>query len=248
MFRCIAAAIFAPVLTAQNHVELEGRYWIPQLSSHLRLERNGLGTDIDAQKDLGIRDTNLPSGTVAWQHRWSRLSFSYTPLSFSGDQNVSRTVVFNGQQYTVGTRIQSDLSIQHLQLNWTYELIHSKDGKFRLGPLVEADAFLMHGRLSAPVLSPPISEEEDLSVGLPAAGLRMLLSPLRRLDIFAQVAGMDVPGYGYFVGSDSGARVRLFQQLFLSAGYRTFNLHVENSPDFFRVQLRGPFVGAGLQF
>jgi hypothetical protein len=32
------------------------------------------------------------------------------------------------------------------------------------------------------------------------------------------------------------------------AGYRTFNLRVDNSPDFARLQLRGLFVGAGVRF
>jgi len=176
------------------------------------------------------------------------LVFGYTPLDYSGDQVVSRTVVFNGRQYTLGTRIQSALSIQHLQLGWSYDLIRAKEGRIRVGPVVEADGFLMHGRLTAPDLATPITEVEDVSAGLPTAGVALTISPHRRVDIYGQVAGMSAGSYGYFVGSDSGVRVRPVSHLLLTAGYRTFNLHIESSADFFRTQLRGPFVGAGFWF
>src|SRR5262249_22614762 len=158
--------------------------------------------------------------------------------ALSGDQNVSRTVDFNGREYTFGTRILSDLSIHHLQLSYSYDLLRARDGVVRLGPLLEADGFVMHGRLAAPNLAAPITSTEDLSIGLPTPGLALTISPHRRIDIYGKIAGMDVGGYGYFVGSDSGVRVRAFGPLVLTAGYRTFNLHAENSLDFFRVQLR----------
>ena len=238
----------AQIAAAQNTIEFEGRYWIPQFSSQIRVEQNGVGTDIDARRDLGMTNTNFPQGSVAWRRGWSRLSFTYTPLDFSGDQSINQTVVFHGRQYTVGTRVQSELSVQHLQLSWTYELIHVKNGMFRVGPVLEADGFLMHGRITAPALMPPVSESEDLSVGLPCLGLAILIQPHRRLEIYGQVAGMQVGGYGYFIGSDSGVRLQPFKLLLLSAGYQTFNLHVDDSPDFFQLQLRGPFVGAGIRF
>jgi hypothetical protein len=59
---------------------------------------------------------------------------------------------------------------------------------------------------------------------------------------------MQAGDYGYFVGSDSGVKVRMWKYLVLTAGYRTFNLHVENSRDFARLRLRGPFLGAGFHF
>jgi hypothetical protein len=237
--------VFTTCLAAQNSVDLIGRYWMPQMTGRIRVDAGGFGTDIDARHDLGLTDTNFPQGTFIWQNGRSRLSFSYTPIEYSADQNVNRTIVFRGRQYTIGTRVASDLEVQHLQLNWTYQFIRVKDGFFRLGPLVQADGFLMHGALTAP--APGFSEKEDLSVGLPSVGLALDINPTRRINIYGQVAGMQVGGYGYFVGSDAGVKVAAWRHLLVTAGYRTFNLHVENAPDFARLQLRGVFVGAGVR-
>jgi hypothetical protein len=43
-------------------------------------------------------------------------------------------------------------------------------------------------------------------------------------------------------------KVTAWRHVLLTAGYRTFNLHVENSPDFARLHIGGPFVGAGFRF
>jgi len=123
-----------------------------------------------------------------------------------------------------------------------------RDGLVRLGSLVEADGFLMHGRLSAPDLTTPITESEDVSAGLPAVGLALDIEPHPRLNLYGQLAGMKAGDYGDFVGSDAGAKVRVWKILFVTAGYRTFNLHIQNAPDFASFRLHGPFVGAGLRF
>jgi hypothetical protein len=238
---------FIPTLLAgQQTVDFIGRYWMPQMTARIRVEAGGFGTDIDARADLGMKDTNFPEGNFTWQKGRSLLTYSYTPIDYSADQNVNRTVVFRGRQYTIGTRVVSDLEIQHLHLAWAYQFVRFHEGMVRLGPMVGADGFLMHGALAAPAFQ--ITEKEDLSVGFPVVGLALDIQPWRWIDIYGQAAGMDLGSYGYFIGSDAGVKVTAWRHVLLTAGYRTFNLHVENSPDFARLHIGGPFVGAGFRF
>ena len=239
---------FPGLLAAQNSFELTGRYWIPQMGSRIRVVVSGFGTDIDARGDLGMPDTNFPIGGFTWQHGRSRLRFDYTPIEYSGDQAVNRTLVFRGRTYTGGTRVVSDIQAQHLQLSWSYQFVNVHEGAFRLGPIVEANGFLLHGSLAAPELGTAFQQTEDLNAGLPTVGLALDIQPHRRVDIYGQVSGMQAGSYGYFVESDSGVKVRPWKRVLLTAGYRTFNLHVESSNDFAHLRLRGPFVGAGLRF
>src|SRR5689334_13276072 len=120
MSRFILLVISAGTLSAQAGMELEGRYWFSQVNTRIRVERNGFGTDIDAKNDLGFSDSNFPVGHAAvyWGH--NRLSFDYTPIDFSGDRTVSRTLLLNGRTYTFGTRVVSGLELRHLQLGWSY--------------------------------------------------------------------------------------------------------------------------------
>src|SRR5262249_61648467 len=68
---CMRTAIlfFLPtLLAAQQNFEFTGRYWIPHMNTRIRVESAGLGTDIDARADLGIRDTNFPEAPFTWHH------------------------------------------------------------------------------------------------------------------------------------------------------------------------------------
>jgi hypothetical protein len=245
MSRLMLFAIVTGMAFAQPRVELEGRYWFSEFNSAIRVERNGLGTDIDARNDLGFSDSGFPSGRAAVYLGHSRLSFEYTPIDFSGDQTVSRTLIYNGRTYTFGTRVISGMEVRHLQLSWIYQF-RLLEGRLKIGPLAEAHGFLLKGRLQAPEVN--VDSEEDLSVGLPTAGLALEISPRNWVDIYGEASGMSVGDYGHFIRSEVGLRVRPVSHLQLSAGYRTFNLRVDASADFARLHLRGPFLGAGFRW
>src|SRR3954464_10495755 len=121
MSRFVVFLMAAASLCAQTSVEFEGRYWFSQIDSRFRIEHNNLGTDIDARNDLGFDDSGFPQGRVAVHLGHSRITFQYTPIEFSGDRTVTRTLLFNGRTYTVGTRVVSGLEARHLQLDWTYQ-------------------------------------------------------------------------------------------------------------------------------
>jgi hypothetical protein len=245
----ITMGLFATEMPAQRAVEFEGRYWIPRFTSRFRVDSNRLGTDVDGKQDLAFPDTNFPEGRFTFQGKGrSRLSFSYTPIDYSGGGTITRSVLFHGQQYTVGTRVLSGLEVQHLQLSWTYQFIQVKDGLFKLGPLVEGNGFLMHGRLRAPNLTPAIDQREDLSVGLPTVGLAMDINPHRMVNLSGTVSGLKAGDYGQFINSSAAVKVRPVENLFFTAGYRTFNLSAQSSPVFVTLHLRGPFVGGGIRF
>ena len=189
----VLLAVLAPALLAQNNLELEGRYWMPRMSGTLRVERGSFATDIDLRDDLGIPDDRFPQGSATLYRGAHRLRFQYTPIDYSGDQNVSRTVAFLGRLYTVGTRVRSDIEVRHLQLSWAYQFGNEK---FRVGPLVEANGFLLRGALLAPDINPPIAEQEKLGFGLPTPGLALDIRPHPAVHLYGEFSGLKVGGYG----------------------------------------------------
>ena len=245
MTRWMIGVFAAGTLYAQTHIELEARGWFSDVNSTIRVERQGLGTDIDGKDDLGFSRAAFPVGraTLSWGNH--RFSFDYTPLEFTGDRVISRTLSFNGRTYTFGTRVASTLDVNHLQLGWTYHF-HLLDRMVKFGPMVEAHGFLMSGELRAPDFN--VDSKEDLSVGLPTVGLSVEISPLKLFDIYGCASGMGAGDYGHFIRSEAGVRFRPIRFVQLSAGYKTFNLRVAESNDFSRLHLRGPFVGGGFRW
>src|SRR5215469_4809945 len=245
MRRFFLSGLLGLCLHAQPTLYFEGRYWRTELGSRFRVDRNGIGTDIDVVKDLGFQDAGFPEGKFILQGTGgNRLSFGYTPINFSGDQTVTRTILFNGQPFTVGTQVISSLDVQHLQLSWAYQFRLAR-GKVHVGPLVQTNGFFIRGRLRAPVFS--LDESEEFKAGLPTLGLALEVRPHRKVEIFGEASGMSGGHYGYFISSEAGVRLFTVKWLYGTAGYRTFNLHIEHTPDYARLRLRGPFVGLGIR-
>lgn len=235
------------LLPAQRAVEFEGRYWMPAARSRVSIK--GAGTDIRFKEDLGLQDANFPEGRLSYYGRGrSHIHFSYTPIDYAGETTINRTLVFGGRQYTVGARVLSEFEIQHLQLGWAWQFLNIREGAFKLGPVLAGQGFLFRGRLRAPDLQPAVDQEEELMGGLPTVGLAMDINPHRRVNLFADVSGIKLGKYGYFVTSDAGVKIMPARVGFFTVGYRNFNLDLKNEPDFARVILRGVFVGGGARF
>jgi hypothetical protein len=239
----LAIIIAGLPLAAQPGLEVEGRAWFGDPAGTIRVSRSGFGTDVDLKNDLGISGTTLGELRVALKLGHNRIDFGYTPIRLEGDSDVSRTIQFAGQTYTVGTRVQSQVKVDHLSLGWRYLF---GNHLIRIGPAVRVNGFLTHSSLASSALSQ--TQTEDLSFGIPTAGLALELHPVHRLTIFGEATGMSADNYGHFIESDAGVRVYPARFLYGTAGYQTFNLKGEIGSDLARLRIRGPFVGLGLQF
>ena len=66
----------------------------------------------------------------------NRLHVSYTPLKYSGDKRLQRTVIFDGKTYSVNTQVQSSLDGSYFAADYRFGLVRSEG--FELDGLVGA--------------------------------------------------------------------------------------------------------------
>lgn len=230
-------------------LEFEGRYWITDLTGEAKVTESGIGTKIDFEEDLGIKDENLPEGRFTWYTGPnSKLRLTYTQVAYSGDKNIERTIEFGGKTYTVGTRVKTDVDLIYVRLGWAWQFINIAKGKVKLGTLLEAKGFLVDISLDAPDLPSPVEESEDFIGGLPTVGLALDINPHRILNIFAEVSGIYAGNYGYLFDGEAGVKIIPIKNLSLFGGYRLLDLKAEDDPDFAKLRILGPFAGITLRF
>jgi len=230
-------------------VEFEGRYWITDLTAKAKVTESGIGTDIDFKADLGLKDENFPDVRFTWYTGpKSKLRLAYTQVAYSGAKNVERTIEFNGKTYVVGTRVITDLDVKYLRLGWAWQFINIAEGKVKLGTLLEAKGALVDISLDAPNLIPPIEESEDFIGGLPTVGVALDINPHKIVNVFAEVSGIYAGKYGYFLDGEAGLKIIPIKNLSILGGYRILDFKVEDDPDFAKLKISGPFLGATLRF
>jgi len=246
-------ALVATFASAQGF-ELEGRYWPANLTAIVRVTGDhaevpeDLST-IDLKDDLGLKDKNLKDWRLTlFTGPNSRLRVAYVKMDYSADQEVTRTIVFNGQPYTVGTRVLTKLNLDYWRYGWVWEFVGGRSSKVSFGTLLEAKSIAVDAALSAPEVAPPVNEKKKFSATVPTVGLVLDINPSRALNIFAEASGMSWGDRGHAVDGEAGLKLVLGSHLVLTGGYRYFDLEVKDEPDFAQLKNSGPFVGAALRF
>jgi hypothetical protein len=234
---------------AEPKVEFEGIYWITDLTAKAKVAKNNAGTDIDFEADLGLKDKNFPEGRFTWYiGPKSKVRLAYTPIGYSGDKNIERTIEFGGKTYTAGTRVITDLDVQYVRLGWAWQFVNISNGKIKFGTLLEAKGFWIDTSLETPEVVPPIKESEKFAIGLPTIGVALDINPHKVVNFSVEVSGMSAGKYGYFLDSEAGVKIIPVKNLSITGGYRMFDIKAKDEPDYAKLEISGPFVGATLRF
>ncbi|MDI6784557.1 MAG: hypothetical protein QME64_10745 [bacterium] len=233
-------------------MEFEGRYWMPELTSKAKVTEAGVvGTEIDLVSDLGFEDQDFPEGRLSWYlGANSKIRAAYTQFNYDGDNQITRTFNFNGEVYTVGTRVISDLNVQYLRVGWIWNFINTEQGKFKLGAILEGKGIWLDAKVDAPNVVPAISQEEEVVVGLPTLGATVEIAPVPKFTIFGEISGLPAGDFGYCFDAEAGVKIAPVANFCIIGGYRVLDVKGEDSDtdDFVKVKLKGAFAGASLRF
>lgn len=240
-------------------VEFEGRYWMPDFSGKAKVVESSIGTDVNFKTDLGVKDENFPEARFIWNTGPnSKIRLFYTQAEFKGDQAVTSTIEFNGKTYTAGAQVNSKLDLQYFGLGWIWEFINLADEKVKLGTVLDVKGVAGKASLEAPTLA--VSESVDFIAGLPTAGLAFEISPFnsgkpyakkeiwKNFAFYGEAAGMSAGKYGYFFDTEAGVKFSPCKYTSVSGGYRVVSLKAKDSPDYAKMELKGPFVSAAIRF
>ncbi len=246
--------VMAGGVASSQVLELEGRYWRPTLTSTIRIlgDHGEVPPDlatIDLKTDLGVQDKNLTDWRLTlFTGPRSRLRADYVKIDYAADHEMRRTVVFNGETYTVGTRVVSSLRLDYWRFGWTWQFLGGPYSKVKFGTLLEAKYAAVDTSLEAPNLTPPVLEKKKLSGALPTVGLVLDLNPAQSVNFSAEASGASLGDRGHVIDGEATLKLILPSGIILDAGYRYFDLDVRDDPDFAKLKLSGPFLGAGIRF
>jgi len=253
MLRTVLLAALAVLLTQGvalgQIVELEGRYWFTDLRATMKAKGGSLpGTDIDVKDDLGLKGEDAPEGRLTFlTGPNSRIRLAYTPLHFEGEKTVGRTITFDGTSFAANSRVATDIDVQYGRIGWIWEPL-GIPRVLKFGGILEAKGFLIDATLKNRGVTPESKESATLPLVLPTIGVALDLTLHPAVHLFAEASGLPAGDLGHIVDAEAGLRFLPVPLFSLSAGYRVLDLRAEDSGDFAKVNLSGPFVGASFRF
>lgn len=237
------------VASAEPLVELEGRYWIADVSASAKV-KSGLvaGTDIDFKDDLALGAENLPElRLTVFTGLNSKIRLAYTRASFDGEKTLGKDIQFSGTTFSANTRVATELDVNYVRLGWAWQFL-TIPTKVKFGPLLEAKAFLVDASLKTRGLTPSLRESETFLIGFPTVGLALDVSAHEIINLFAEASGLPAGDFGHIVDAEVGVKLIPLKNLTISGGYRVFDIRAGDNSNFARLRLFGPFVGVSLRF
>ncbi len=245
----VVAGPLAAQTDAPSRFELEARLWATAPSGQVQAIEGEFGTIVDLESDLGLDDDEAIEGRLTLRpSRRTKVYFAWTQMEFPGDEVLTRTIEFAGETFTLSTRILSLVDLEYGRAGFAWQFLGSRDGRFRLGPLVEVKGFRGEASVEAPdiPLVPAAAEEFEAAVG--AAGAALDLEPSPRLQVFAEATVVVGADEGDATDLEVGVRFLLADKLALLGGYRSFSVDAEEGDDTLDLDLDGAFAGLQLRF
>lgn len=247
----VAATLLLPAMAAADgrHLDLEVRRWSPELEGQVRVPRAGLeGSRIDFAGDLGIGDEEFLDLRLRWYpSRTFFVRLAHTPIDYSGDRVVTRTLEFGGVTFPISARVASELNLDYTRAAAGWQFLNTDEGAFRLGPTLGVALFSGDAALSAPDLPRVLSERESFDVAFPLAGAALDVELTDAVHLFGE-ASVVFSDDGELIDLEAGVRYFFFGRIALMGGWRSLTVDAEDGDERLDVDVEGLFFGLTLRF
>jgi len=123
-----------PVETAKPKtwwVEPQARWWLPTLHAKTFSSAGGAsGSSLNLDSDLGVKTSRnfiwpILTAQLAERHR---VVFSYLPMQFGGNRNLTQTTNIAGFQFQAGASINSVINVTDASITYQYEFLRAAPG------------------------------------------------------------------------------------------------------------------------
>jgi hypothetical protein len=236
-----------PAVGERYHIEASAGFWSPAAAMAISSESLGIPGDmIDFKKDLGLQDRRFNElHLVLRPARIHKLRFQYIPIRYEQSATLTRSIVFNGQRYTVGIPVNSSLHWKAYRFSYEADVV-TRDRWFA-GFILDAK----YTDVSAALATPILSEAARAQAPIPAVGGigRVYVAP--NISITGETTIFNLgwlpeslveDSQGHYVDIDVYGTVNFTNNIGAQIGYRKFDLGYLVEKD------TGSFVLKGLYF
>lgn len=242
-----------PALGERYHVEAQFGWWNPTPEIVVSSESLGIiGTRIDFVSDLGIEQTRFKDlRLVGRPGRKHKFRFQRTPIYFTADTRLARTIVFNGIRFNVNVPVSSTLDLKAYRYGYEYDFVYTDRGF--VGFIVEAK----QTDVSVTLTSPLSTEFARAKAPVPSIGGIGRVYAGKYVSITGELTGFTlswVPDSiredndGKYLEFDLYGTVNFTHNVGAQLGYRKIDLDYLVDEDFGDFNLKGWYFSGVVRF
>ena len=240
-----------PATGESYYVELGGYLWSPTPTIAITSESLGIiGSRIDFVEDFGIeKKTFRQLKIVLRPGRKHKLRFEYTPISFSQEARLNRTIVFNGQRFDISLPVLADLKWKATRFGYEWDFIY-RDRGF-VGVLLDVKYTNVEASLSNVLIG---REFVSAKAPIPAIGVIGRVYVVPNVSITGEFSGFKLPEgidedyRGKYFDFDFYGTVNFSDNFGAQAGYRSLTVFYRVESDEGDFKMKGLYFGGVARF
>jgi hypothetical protein len=231
------------------HVELSGTFWNPTLVGVISARQFDIvGSNVDFVDDLGFEQTRFKDLRIVLRpSKKSRFRIQYTPVVYTAETQLKRTIVWNGQTYSANLPINSTFGWKVWRLGYEYDFLYMDRGF--VGALIEARATDFSAELNS-----PLNNEYTTAKGpLPAIGLVGRAYVLPELALNFEVSGFKIPDIdpkykATYFDWDINGTFNFTNNVGVQVGWRRMTTFLSIEGDTGDLKFQGMWFGAAVRY
>ncbi|MFQ5525959.1 MAG: hypothetical protein ACE5GX_06810 [Thermoanaerobaculia bacterium] len=246
----VLAFALSPASADHSVFAFEARQWAAEPSGSFSFDAGPIGETLGLESDLGLQEDDALEGRLVFRpSRKTLIRIGYVPeIALEGDKVLTRTFTVLSQTFSVNERVVTAFDVEYGKIGFAWQFLASRDGRFRVGPLVEAKGFRADLGLSAPDVAPPVLETEKYEAGFVSAGLIADLEFSDRVELFGEATEVVSGDEGDVSETEIGIRYLPIPKVAVVGGLRTLEIEVKDTDQRFVFELDGVFLGIGVRF
>ena len=229
-------------------VEAAVGYWRQAPSGTLEYQ----GDSLDLRNDLNLGDKNQVVARVKVELPLAlpNIYVMATPMSFNGTKQLTRQITFGNKTFDTTAPIQSKLAMDHYDVALYYPLPFLKTatlGKLNVELGLNARQIKFDGAITGTVLGVTETSSKNITLYVPMIYAGVQVKPVSTFSIEGEIRGIAY-GSNHYYDYIGRLKVMPIGPLFISGGYRSEQIKIDQSDVKADVTFSGPFVEAGVSF
>jgi outer membrane protein len=254
--RLLATFFFALVLLALPYrafaflgLEASVGYWNQTPSGTFGYQPiSGTVGDIDLKDDLNFKSKSNAFVRVKAELPLilPNVYLMATPMSFDGSGTLTRTISFGNQTFNASTNVQSKITLDHYDAALYYPVPLLKTATVGV---LNVDLGLNARKIDfkGEITSAATSASKSLSIYLPMVYAGVQIKPISLFAIEGEFRGIAI-GQNHYYDYMAKVRVNPIPVVYISGGYRSEDVKIDQSDVKANLKFSGPFVEAGVSF
>jgi len=230
---------------ADETIAIKAGFMILSPSGNFGAKVNNIGARIDLEKDLKFDNSSQPTGEINVNLGDSMVAFGFTPLNFTGQGVLARTINYNGKTFAAGSTASSEFKADLYDFSYTYFMINMDDlpSRFQLG--LETSVKTINAKTN--MSGAAITTAKNTTIAIPTAGLRGRVALADFVGLSGRFGYLGYAG-NFFTDAEAQVEFSPLPLLGIYGGYRYIKIKLDTNGLIADATFKGPFAGLFFRF